>query len=476
MDISIKNLPFFINLEDNALHAISTELQAGANVGVACSGGADSVFLLYALIDIFAKFKKQIKVLHFNHNARATSQRDVEFVKNLSTELDVEGFFDEAKYVPQSPTEAQFRAMRLEFFKRVSAQKHISLIVQGHHCNDAAETVLMRLMRGSGLEGLCAPLPVSSANGLKFARPLLSVEKQTIIDVLTSASVAWCEDETNFQDIHLRNKIRNKVLPVLCEISQDYCVRSRRSQRLMFEDFTALNNIFNKMFDALNEYPLQNVVRLNSEIVSCRAFLRRAFMKLLTSCNLLEKIRATAVDDFLNAVEEAFVNGSNAPVKTSVGSQIVAFSNRDMTFEVSEEVSEDFSVEVGIGSCKLPDGRTLRVRKITLGEQKRTEILEGNNDDSVRAILDVSCFGDIKKDVLTVRTRKAGDAYAPIGRKTPKKIKDLLNAKKVPNLKRKSIFVVCNKKGEILWVPPIAPADKFKITNSSVALELTLEK
>ena len=103
-------------------------------------------------------------------------------------------------------------------------------------------------------------------------------------------------------------------------------------------------------------------------------------------------------------------------------------------------------------------------------------ILNGENDDSTRAILDVSCFGDIKKDTLTLRTRREGDAYAPLGRSTPKKLKDILNAKKVPILKRKSILVVCNKNGEILWVPPAAPADKYKITNSSVAIELTLEE
>ena len=100
--------------------------------------------------------------------------------------------------------------------------------------------------------------------------------------------------------------------------------------------------------------------------------------------------------------------------------------------------------------------------------------MAGQNDDSVRAYLDISCFGDIKKDALTIRSRRNGDAYAPIGRKTPKKIKELLNAKKVPISKRSSVFVVCNKKGEILWVPPAACADKYRLTNSSVALELTL--
>ena len=74
-----------------------------------------------------------------------------------------------------------------------------------------------------------------------------------------------------------------------------------------------------------------------------------------------------------------------------------------------------------------------------------------------------------------VRSRRDGDAYAPMGLKTPKRLKELLSSKKVPFLKRKSAIVVCNAKGEILWVPPVAPADKFKIVDSSRALELTLK-
>ncbi len=476
MDISIKDFTFDVSLENSALDEISAELHSGGTLAIACSGGADSVFLLFVLLDIFAKFKKQIKVLHFDHHARTTSKRDAEFVKKLSAELEIEAFFGEAISAPKKHSEAEFREMRLAFFKDISKRKNITLIAQGHHSNDASESVLMRLMRGSGLEGICAPMAVSEVGTLKFVRPLLSIDKATIIKILSSASITWCNDETNFQDVHLRNKVRNKVLPTLCEVQPDFSDRVRRSQRLLAEDLNALNNIFSQEFEQLNKNSEQNIVVLNSKIIACRAFLRRAFMKLLTSCNLLDKIRASAIDKFLKNVENAFSKNSNVPVKTSVGSHIVAFSMREMQFEVSEKPTEEFSIEVGIGSCRLPDGRTLRVRKITLGEQKRAEVLAGNNDDSIKAVLDVSCFGDIKKDVLTVRSRMAGDAYAPIGKKNPKKIKDLLNAKKVSILKRKSIFVVCNKKGEILWAPPIAPAEKYKITNSSVALELTLEK
>ena len=114
------------------------------------------------------------------------------------------------------------------------------------------------------------------------------------------------------------------------------------------------------------------------------------------------------------------------------------------------------------------------VKKITLSDDKKSQILAGDNDDSRTVYLDVSCFGDIKRDTLTVRTRRDGDAYTPLGGTSPKKLKELFSAKKLPLSQRKSAIVVCNCRGEILWTPSVAPADKYKITNSRVAIELTL--
>ncbi len=475
MDILINNFCFDVDLELSSLAEISTVLKRGDNIAVACSGGADSVLALLAIIDVFKVYKEQIKVLHFNHKARANAEFDEDFVANLCEKLQIEAFFGSPENAPEKKTEDEFRQMRFSFFEECCGRENITLIIQGHHADDASETVIMRLSRGNGLEGLCAPRPVSEVGGLRFARPLLNTSKKSIIEMLSMAGVTWREDETNMEASHLRNRFRNEAMPVLLSIVPNFSRGVRRSQMLLQEDLNALDFLFAREFEHLNA-SIGDTVVLSDEIIGVRALLRRAIMRLLTERGMLESIRAKAVDKFLDDISASFSSGDFVPVKTSVGDAMMIFSPKTLTLSLSSiPKNDDFSMEVGIGSHRLPDGRVLRVRKVTLGSEKKEEILRGENDDASRAILDVSCYGDIKKDALIVRSRQNGDAYAPIGRRIPKKLKELLNAKKVPILKRKSIFVVCNKKGEILWVPPIAPADKYKIKNSSVVLELTLE-
>ncbi len=475
MDILINNFCFDVDLEQSALDEISTTLKRGDNIAVACSGGADSVFVLLVVVDIFKRYKEQIKVLHFNHKARANAEIDEDFVADFCEKLQIEAFFGSPENAPEKKTEDEFRQMRFNFFEECCGRENIALIVQGHHADDASETVLMRLSRGNGLEGLCAPCPVSEVGGLRFARPLLNVSKKSIVQMLSSAGISWREDETNAESSHLRNRFRNEAMPVLSSIVPNFSRGVRRSQMLLQEDLNALDLMFAREFERINA-SIGDTVVLSDAIIGVRALLRRAVMRLLTVRGMLESIRAKAVDKFLDDISASISSEDCAPVKTSVGGGMMIFSPKAQTLSLSSiPENEDFLIEVGIGSHRLPDGRVLRVRRVTLGAEKKEEILKGENDDAHRAILDVSCYGDIKKDVLIVRSRRNGDAYAPIGRRTPKKLKELLNAKKVPILKRKSIFVVCNKKGEILWVPPIAPADKYKIKNSSVVLELTLE-
>ncbi len=476
MDIVINDITFDVDLNQYALDEITEFIQAGANIGVACSGGADSVFALLCLLDIFKGYRSLIKVVHYNHKARLTSDRDMQFVKELCEKLDVDCFIGEPENPPEKHSEDEFRRLRISFFDDVCKRENIAILVQGHHSSDSAETVLMRLSRGSGLEGICAPTPISEILGVKFARPLLEMSKLDIVSILQSASVSWCEDETNAQNSYFRNRIRNKVLPVIDEVAPNFYSGVRRTQKLLSEDLHALNSVFEDIFVPLN-LRMGTTVKLCAEIVGCRSFLRRALMRLLAHNNMLENIRSHAVDKFLDDIYDSFISESTIPVRTPVGTMMLVYAPRifELGLYPTHEI-EEFSIQAGIGRHVLPDGRVFRIRKITLGAEKRLAILNGENNDSVRAILDVSCFGDIKKDTLTLRTRRNGDAYAPLGRTTPKKLKDILNAKKVPILKRKSILVVCNKNGEILWVPPAAPAEKYKITNASVALELTLEE
>lgn len=144
--------------EPSAERYLRAAINGGSRVGVACSGGADSVFLLFWILSFCgAKNLKNIKVLHFNHKARANAEKDEEFVRKLCSDLGVEFVHGKAESVPEKLSEDEFRKMRMRFFIESSCNLRLSCIAQGHHCGDVAETIVMRLARGAGLDGLwCA--------------------------------------------------------------------------------------------------------------------------------------------------------------------------------------------------------------------------------------------------------------------------------------------------------------------------------
>lgn len=475
MDIAINESSFDVNFEPSALRETARTLERGAKVAAACSGGADSVFLLLSLLDVFAESRRNICALHFNHKARPCADADQKFVEDLCARHGVELFCGSPAIPPKKHTEAEFRQMRLAFFKSACAAHGIALIAQGHHSCDAAESLLMRISRGGGIDALCAPAPVSSVGTLRFARPLLDISKSEIKQMLAAASQPWREDETNLENTHFRNKIRNLVLPQFEAAAPNIYAGARRTQKLLSEDTQALRAEFDAEFDSLNPRGIAATAVLSEKIILTRAYLRRALMKLLQTNSRLGEIRANAADAFLDEIRAAFTSAPRRRAKTSVGDSSAVFDPTSMTLSLQPETPpEPFELRIGIGTHPLPDGGTLLVKKITLSDDKKSQILAGDNDDSRTVYLDVSCFGDIKRDTLTVRTRRDGDAYTPLGGTSPKKLKELFSAKKLPLSQRKSAIVVCNCRGEILWTPSVAPADKYKITNSRVAIELTL--
>lgn len=451
------------NLDDSAYGRLSSIFASGGRVGVACSGGADSVFLLRVLASEFGA--GNLAVLHFNHKARMAAEIDEKFVESECAKLGavfVRGSPDEA---PVDRSEGGLRALRLAFFEKCAANLKLAAVAQGHHAGDVAETLLMRLARGAGLDGLCAPRPISRLRGVEYLRPLLNMPKGEIVAAMESAGLAWREDESNAGLDYFRNRIRNAVLPTFSEASQyDVFAGAVRSRGLLQEDADALDALFSAEFARANAGKADGVgVFLSDSILAHAAFVRRAVEKFLSERGLC--VRAAAADAFARGIL------AHADARLDAGAVFVDFSPRDFSLStVPKKTDFELSVRVG-GSVALPDGSVLCARIVALSPDRADSIKRGGNDDRVSAFLAPSAL--CGSDALCARSRRAGDAYAPVGRRSPKKLKTLFEGKKTPRPKRISAPVVCNCAGEILWVRGLAPADKFKLADSAEALELT---
>lgn len=192
----------------------------GSTLGVACSGGPDSMALLFLLNELRMPWKLKLKVFHFNHRLRGkASDQDETFVKMTAKELGMAFVLGRAQKKEkrksfESPEEAA-RRMRYAFFKKSAARHRVGCIATAHTLDDQAETVLMRILQGTGPKGLCGIQRKLERDRLLYIRPVLDFTKKELADFLKEYKISFRLDKTNRSSRFVRNRIRNQLLPVL---------------------------------------------------------------------------------------------------------------------------------------------------------------------------------------------------------------------------------------------------------------------
>ncbi len=187
-------------------------LPRGSRLGVAVSGGADSVSLMHVLRELAGEFDARLTVLHVNHELRGEeSAADERFVKELAARLGLPALVCAAPVPPGENLEQAARDLRLGFFRRAMAETPLDAVATGHTADDQAETVLFRFLRGSGGAGLSGIRPVT-AEGL--VRPLIECGRAETEGYLRQRGIAWREDSSNQGLQFARNRIRRELLPM----------------------------------------------------------------------------------------------------------------------------------------------------------------------------------------------------------------------------------------------------------------------
>jgi tRNA(Ile)-lysidine synthase len=188
--------------------------QPGDRVAVAVSGGADSVALLALLLEARDELGIVVSVAHYNHRLRgAESDADAQFVEQLANAGNIEYLTAASDTLHDRNVEALARHDRYAFFSQLVREGRVKKIATAHTAEDQAETVLTRLLRGSGTAGISGILP--SLDGGTIVRPLLETRRADLRAWATALGLAWREDASNLDDRFLRNRIRHELLPLL---------------------------------------------------------------------------------------------------------------------------------------------------------------------------------------------------------------------------------------------------------------------
>ncbi len=185
---------------------------------IGVSGGPDSVYLLILLDSLRKSLSLDLFVAHVNYSLRAVSDKDALFVRQLCKDFQVPYYEKKLKCTRLGNSlEQTARNIRFDYFLSLAKRLKANKIALGHNLDDQAETVLMRIIRGTGLYGLSAILPDRNFSNVRVIRPLLLIKKSQIISYLIKHKIKYRLDKTNNQELFFRNKIRNTLLPLLKE-------------------------------------------------------------------------------------------------------------------------------------------------------------------------------------------------------------------------------------------------------------------
>jgi tRNA(Ile)-lysidine synthase len=283
-------------------------------VVIGISGGADSMALLMALAGLRHVLGVQLHAAHFNHQFRPEASRDERFVANWCGRFNVpltvgHRFGRKIKHL----SEDDARQMRIEFFVKTARRLKAQSVALAHTRNDLAETVLMRLMRGSGLYGLRAILPRRCIEGVTFVRPLMGVNRLDVEKYLKAQKIPFCTDATNLLTVYERNKVRHELLPLLAKEFNPQIINALSDLAATAgEDYEFLSMHARKQFE-------KNVIIANKRVKLDLKSIRRlhpAMLRLMfrLMAEILTKDPAALTFEHIHALENLAAQSQNGAV------------------------------------------------------------------------------------------------------------------------------------------------------------------
>ena len=453
--------------------SVATCLEAAAPCGVlvACSGGADSVSMLCIFAVRAKELGLRLHLAHYNHRWRGEeSDADAAFVASLAEAFDLPFTTGARPENEAAFTETTARALRLDFLRRSAADRGCRFILFGHQLDDVIETQLQRIARGCASDGLAAPRPVARFEDLPtHLRPLLHLRAGDIRMALNAASIPWREDLSNDDVSIARNALRKQIIPELSEaLGRDAPVGAARSRRLLEEDAAALNQIAREMLpEAFAHDTTLDRARLRAAPV---ALVRRALAEWLSTHGLIASVSAPAMDVLIENIL-----GPREHFRMSAGEDFIRMQANLLSLErggdlASEEVLQPSTLEVN-ESVFLSTGALIHCERLAIDSELRDRLRAGEVNPHGEVIL-----ADPGDASLEVRAWQPGDRFYPMGAPGRKKVKDWFIDRRVPQAERKSLPLVLNSSGEVIWIPGFPPAERLKIGPSTKqALRLTYQ-
>lgn len=464
-------------MEKKVLHYIHENdlITAGDHVLIGVSGGADSLALLHFLDHYKKKLKINVAVAHLNHCLRGeAADRDEGRVRDFCQEHEIP-FFSVHRDVKKIASEQKIsieeagRQARYAFFEKVSQEQGYNRIALGHHRDDQAETILMRLIRGTGIKGISG-----IRSNRTVIRPFLAVSRQEILDYCTAKSLIYCTDESNFSKAYTRNKIRLELMPMILTINP--------LAQTHFCEFAQIANDYEDFLEDYLERIEKKIIRKNKDevLINRELFLREKKIvrqALLRSALALFKGSLKEIEYNHIIAFERLIEGDK-----TTGEVHFPLGIRGVRRYGAISVEMAAEKEVKIPKTILPDktyilsSYHLIVESELLSEKQWDEMKNDFFRKDLKNHSEKVFDYDKIKDTLLIRTRETGDFFYPVGMKGKKTLKKYFIDKKIIRQRRDQIPLLAIG-NEIIWVIGYAVNGRLladEQTKNPIRIKITL--
>ena len=450
----LKNKVFDIIKEHNLI-------SEGDNIVIGLSGGPDSMALLYVLLEIKKELNFNIHIVHINHGVRGEdSDADQLFVQKKAEELGLPYYtknVDMVRYGKENGISAEEagRKLRYGFFREVLGKLGRGKIAVAQNMNDQAETLIMRFLRGTGVDGL---------KGMEFIvgdiiRPILGISREEIENYIESNGIDTVLDKTNLMPIYTRNKIRLELIPYIEENFNPNIINTLwRTSTISAGDSNFLEKYSKERYTDIVVKEDKDYVALNSgkflkeDRSIQQRIIRNAILKVDGSLQGFSEIQvASVLNMFLTDRTGKEIHLSNNIIARTSYESFILEKNRN-------DLGGDFSYNIKMeGTTNFEElGTSIRLRILT------SEAINNLHKDKNIKYFD---FNKIKGN-LSLRNRKPGDRFIPLGMKGSKKIKDYFIDEKISKDLRDKIPLLVDGEN-ILWVVGYRTDEVYKVTEET---------
>lgn len=406
----------------------------GETAIVGLSGGADSVALLLGLLEL----GQRVEAAHCNFHLRgAEADADERFVRELCGQVGVTLHcvgFDTVGYARQHKVSIEMaaRELRYDYFERLRRERGATTIAVAHHRDDNVETLLLNLVRGSGLRGLCG---MRWRNGY-VVRPMLNIPRHEVERYLVRRNQAYRTDSTNIDTRYRRNKVRHELLPLLRELNPNIDATLEATMERMMEAEARLSAHHGKL--ETDELSLKGLTESTSPVTDVYEFLA-PYGFTPAQCRRIAQTCSEQVGAIYEAGNNLCVRDRNALVVGHKPQMIepVELSDLNTTYEISDAICLEL---------KLLD--ISQIENVVQGERV--------------ALLDA----DLMHYPLLIRSVQTADRFHPFGLKGTQLVSDFLTNRKRNRLQKLAATCVCDADG-IVWLVGERPDHRVRLTAST---------